>query len=266
MKKLGAFLLPIIMLLGFTVMGSKMLNGSVNPLTLGVIAILAVIMLFSFRSKSGPSKSAETVIAEVLDDYCRDAFSGNDAMKEKFYAALNDYGKNMPKAALAKLEKLEPSCVEDQDIYAVSMIMAKIYFSLQKYYKAIHAYKRAMLKHKSASIACAIGDCYQRLGELPEARDSYEFAIDLDSKNIEAYSRLATAYVADWEYETALNYAEKVLELDQQNASALATAAICHGMLNDPVMRRHYTEQAVNNGYSEKKITDTIDILKKRSK
>lgn len=268
MKKLGAFLIPIVMVLGFSLLSTRMLNsdGGVNPLLFGVTAIILVVLMISFRSKSGNSKSAEAVMAEVLDDYAKDAFAGNEELQKKFYAALTDYGKNMPKSALAKLEKLEPACTEDKDVYAVSMMMAKIYFSLQKYFKAIHAYKRALLKHRTSPIACAIGDCYQRLGELGEARDSYEFAIDLDPKNIEAYSRLATAYVADWEYETALSYAEKVLELDEKNASALATTAICHGLLDDPVMCKHYTRLAVENGYSEKKINETIDALKKKSK
>ena len=41
---------------------------------------------------------------------------------------------------------------------------------------------------------------------------------------------------------------------------------LCHGLLEDPVLCRYYTEQAVENGYSKTKIEDTIATLKKRVK
>jgi cytochrome c553 len=76
-------------------------------------------------------------------------------------------------------------------------------------------------------------------------------------------SALATAWVADGQYNDALDYAEEVLKLDETNASALATCAICHGLLNHPHRSAEYTEKAVAAGYSEKKIEDTIKALKK---
>ena len=111
-----------------------------------------------------------------------------------------------------------------------------------------------------------LGSCHQRLGNLDKARDSYEFALDLDEDNLEALSRIATTYVADHEWETALEYANRVIDKDESNSSALATAAICYGLLDNPVMTKYYTEQAVENGYNRKKIEETIATLKKRSK
>lgn len=267
MKKLGAFLIPIVMVLGFSLLSAQMFSsGSVNPLFLGAIAVVLLIMMISFRSKSAPAKSAEAVAQELLDDFSKDAFADNEELKKTFYSALDNYGKNMPKAALSKLEKLEPQCSGDKEVYAVSLLKAKVLCTLQKYPNAIRAYNKAVVLNPTCAVASAMGDCYQRLGKLEKARDSYEFAIELDPKNTDALSRLATTYVADWDYEKALDCAMQVLELDEKASSALATAAICYGMLNDPVMSKQYTRLAVENGYSEKKITDTIDALKKRSK
>lgn len=102
---------------------------------------------------------------------------------------------------------------------------------------------------------------FMRLSNLGKARDSYEFALVLD-----ALSRIATTYVADHDWHTALEYANQVIDKDENNASALATATICHGLLNNDVMLKHYTEQAVENGYDRKKIKETISTLRKRSK
>ena len=81
---------------------------------------------------------------------------------------------------------------------------------------------------------------------------------------MEARAILATTYVADGDYYTALEQAQMVLEKNDKHASALATAAISCGLTGDPVMCKHYTTQAVENGYSKKKIEDTIAALKKR--
>ena len=62
------------------------------------------------------------------------------------------------------------------------------------------------------------------------------------------------------------NASTMVLDKDEHHASALATAAICHSLLDDPVMSKYYTDLAVEHGYSRKKIEDTVSTLKKRVK
>lgn len=267
MKKIGAFLIPIVMFLLLTTLGSRLLaNGKLDMTAIGILAIVFVILLLFSKGKSNPAKSTESVAAELLDDYAADAFAGDEALKAKFHAALSDYGKNMPKAALAKLEKLEPLCTGQKEKYAVALATAKTSFQLQKFPRAIREYNKAVVIHPTCSVASTIGDCYQRLGELKKAQDSYEFAIELDPQNPDPCSRLATTYVADWDYTTALHYASHALTLDENYSSALATSAICYSMLNDPLMAKHYTDRAIASGYSEKKITETVSALKKRSK
>lgn len=267
MKKLVAFLIPIVMFLLMTLLGNRLVaGGKLGPSSIGILAIFFIVLLLVFKRKNNSTKSTEAVAAEFLDDYATDAFAGDEALKAKFYAALTDFGKNMPKSALNKLEKLEPLCTEKKDKYALALALAKTNFQLQKFPRAIREYNKAVVIHPTCAVASTIGDCYQRLGELKKAQDSYEFAIDLDPKNPDPCSRLATTYVADWDYETALDYAEHALTLDENYASALATAAICHGMLGNDLLRKSYTDKAVANGYSEKKITGTIEALKSRSK
>lgn len=170
----------------------------------------------------------------------------------------------MPKAALAKLTKLAPLCTGEKEIYAVSMATGQVYMLLGKPLPAIREYTRALGLHPTAEGAMELGSCHQRLGNLDKARDSYEFAMDLDPDNLEARAKIATTYVADGDYNTALEQAQMVLAKDEKHASALATAAICCGLTGDPIMCRHYTTLAVDNGYSQKKIEDTISALKKR--
>ena len=95
---------------------------------------------------------------------------------------------------------------------------------------------------------------FMRLSNLGKARDSYEFALVLD-----ALSRIATTYVADHDWHTALEYANQVIDKDENNASALATAAICHCLLNNDVIpnrcekRLRPEENQGNHLHTEKK-------------
>ena len=79
-------------------------------------------------------------------------------------------------------------------------------------------------------------------------------------------SSLATAYVADGMFEDAITEARLALEKDENHASSLATCAICYGVLDDSLLYKHYTDKAVDNGYSADKISTTVTVLKKKYK
>ena len=203
------------------------------------------------------------MIEEALGEFARDAFTDDSKLSKDFQTAVTNFQGNMPKAALAKLDKLAPQCRSDAETYAVSIVTAMVCRKLDDYRRAIVEYNRAIVLHPTSDIAMNIGSCHQRRGELKKARDSYEFAMELDPKNVAAMSALATAWVADEKYDRALECAEMVLELEDTNASALATCAICHGLMNHPQRMADFTESAVRAGYSRKKIEETIDALKK---
>lgn len=264
MKKLVYFI-PVILILVFSLIGSRLFaSGSISPTMLVTIMVVLFAVILLVRPKTAAPKPVSDVENKIRGDFAKDAFSDNAQLNAKFQSAIKDYSGNMPKSALNKLTKLTSQCTSNEETYAVSVATAMCYLTLGKPKDAAREYTRALGLHPSSELAVSLGSCHQRLGQLKKARDSYEFALDLDEKNIEARSTLATTYVADGDYETALGHAMQVLEQDEKHASALATAAICHGLLNDPVMCKHYTKLAVDNGYNQKKIEDTISALKKR--
>ena len=264
MKKLS-FLFPILIFLLFMTLGNRVLaTGTVSPSTLVIIVAVGLGIMVFLKPKANGAKPASNIEQKARGEFAKDAFADDPKLGAIFQAAINDYNKNMPKAALAKLTKLAPLCTGEKEIYAVSRATAQIQIVLGKPLPAIREYTRALGLHPTAEGAIELGSCHQRLGNLDKARDSYEFALDLDPENLEARAIIATTYVADGDYETALEQAELVLDKDENHASALATAAICCGLTNDPVMSKHYAAKAVENGYSKKKIEETIAALKKR--
>ena len=266
MKFLMMFV-PVLLLLVFMQFTSGMLaSGSVNPLFLIGITVVTMLVLVLLRPKNKSAKPPSELEKKVRGDFAKDAFAEDAKLGAMFQAAIKDYSSNMPKAALSKLTKLAAQCTGDKEIYAVAMATAQCHLIIGKPLPAIREYTRALNIHPTAEVALELGSCHQRLGNLDKARDSYEYALDLDENNLEARSRIATTYVADHDFDTALEYANQIIDLDENHASALATAAICHGVLNDPVMCNYYTKQAIANGYSQKKIEETITTLKKRVK
>ncbi len=265
MKKIG-FIFPILFILIFSLITPRMFSGQINPMSMLLISGGLVAVMLLFRPKKAPTKTADAVAEEVLDDYCADAFADNAELARKFQAALRDLGGNMPKSAVSRLEKLAPLCTGKKEQYAVAMAAARAWKAQNNYNNAIREYNKALVLNPTGSLAYAIGEAHQRLGNLDKARDSYEFAAELDPGKPQYFSSLATVHVANGNYRAAINTAEDVLALEETNASALATMAISYGMLGDSVLQELYTRQAVNNGYSEEKIRDTVKALKKREK
>lgn len=264
MKKF-AYFIPVLLFLAFSVVGTRMFSaGSISPTTMLIAMAVMFGVMMLIRPKTAAPKPVSDVEQKVRGDFAKDAFADDAKLNAKFQAALKDYSSNCPKASINKLEKLAPLCRTEQETYAVSIATALCYTTLSKFREAIREYTRAVGLHPTSELAVSLGSCYQRLGQLEEAQDSYQFALDLDPANIEARSILATAYVADGDYETALEHAMLALQQNEKHASSLATAAICYGLQDDSLMQKQYTRLAVENGYSEKKINDTISALKKR--
>lgn len=266
MKKIGFMIIPVFVILFGTIMVPKMVAGTVSASTLVLISIGMITVLSLFRPKKGPTKSAQQVVDEVFDNYCQDAFAGSAELEKKFMAAVNDIGNNLPKASISKLQKLAPQCISDQQKYAVAKASALVYRLTQDWKNAIREYNKALILNPTDILAYNIGECNQRIGNLDKARDSYEFAMELNPENVRYPSSLATAYVGDGDYDTALDYAQDALAIDGTYPQALATMAICYGMKNDPVMYNHYTIKAAEAGYNQDKIENTVKELKKRER
>ena len=265
--KILAMIVPVLVLLVFMRLTTSLLaSGSVNPLVMIGGAALGMVAILAMKPKNKGGKSASDLEKKARGEFALDAFADDPKLESLFLAAIKDYNSNMPKAALAKLTKLAPQCTGEKEIYAVSMATAQCHLVLGKPLLSIREYTRALSIHPTAEVAMELGSCHQRLGNLEKARDTYEFAQDLDENNLEARSRIATTYVADHDFRTALDHANMVLDKDENHASALATAAICHSLLDDPVMSKYYTDLAVENGYNRKKIDETVFTLKKRVK
>lgn len=267
MKNPGIFLVPILIIGIFMLISNKLMaSGAVNPTTMIIVAVVAFVLMLAIRPKKPASKANPDAAMTLLGDFAKDAFKDDQKLSNQFSSAVSDYVNGMPKAATSKLEKLQSLCKTDADTYAVSVALGLTKASTGDFEAAIKLYNKAVVLHPTTELAMTLGAAQQRIGELEQARDSYDFALDLDPNNIEALSAKATAYVGDGMFEEAITEARLALEMDENHASALATCAICYGVLDDNLLCKHYTDKAVDNGYKADKISATIPALKKKFK
>lgn len=265
MKK--SFILPILLIVLFGLFGSKLMGSfASNPIMLLLLPVIGFGMLmFTKPKKQGTAASADDALF-LLGDFAKDAFTHDEKLQKQFSSAVANYIDGKPMAAANKLEKLRPLCKTDADTYSVCLLLGMIRASKGEYEIAIDLFNKSVILNPTTELAMEIGSAQQRIGELEKARDSYQFALDLDSGNIDARSALATAYVADGMFEEAIDEALLALEINENHASPLATCAICYGVLDDPLLCKHYTDKAVNNGYNADKISSTITALKRNFK
>ena len=265
MKKNGIFLVPILVIGVFMLISNRLMSsGAMNPSTMVIIGAVAFVLMMLIRPKKPAGKVSADSTLSLLGDYGKEAFSYDDDLNAVFQTAISDFLNSMPKAATKKLEKLQDFCKTDADTYAVSVALGMIKCYDEDHAAAIKLFNRAVVIHPTAELADAIGSAHQRIGELEEAIDSYEFALDLDPEKIDIRAKVATAYVGNGEFLTAIDHAQQVLDIQEDHASALATIAICHGCLDNTSLYEGYTAKAVEAGYSEQKITTTVTALKKK--
>lgn len=264
MKKIGFLIIPILVILSSSLLVPELLASGTNASTLIMISVGMIAVMFLLRPKKGPSKSAQQVLDDVMDEFSQDAFSGNEALEQKFLSAVKDIGNNLPKSAVSKLQKMAPLCTTDQQKYTVAKASAVVYRLTQDWKNAIREYNKAIILHPTDYLAYNIGECNQRLGNLDKARDSYEFAIELNPNNAQYPSSLGTICVAEGDYDAAIDYAQAALSIDDRFSQALATMSICYGLLNNAQLHKHYLDLAIGAGYKHEKIESTITALKKR--
>lgn len=267
MKKSGLFILPLLIFAVVSVFGNRLFAaGGMSPAVLVALCAGSMLLMAAIRPKSNAGKASVDAGLTILDDFAKDAFHYDDKLSSKYQSAVADYLNAMPKSAISKLEKLQNVCKTDADTYAVSVALGLAKTTQGDFESAIKLYNKAIVLHPTTELAMAIGAAQQRIGELEQARDSYDFALELDPNNIEAFSAKATAYVGDGMFEEAITEARLALEMDENHASALATCAICYGVLDDNLLCKSYTDKAVAAGYKADKISATIPALKKKFK
>ena len=96
------------------------------------------------------------------------------------------------------------------------------YFKAGDYNYVIQNSKKLLLKYPFSSVLQnLLGNSYQQIGDLENAKKSFKLAIKLDSNNIAAINNLANVYKFEKEYEKSKKLYERALDKKKDYLNAL---------------------------------------------
>lgn len=225
----------------------------------GIIILGAILSLFKKRKAVIPNKKA--LYQKAYEEFIHSAFYDEPKLETKFYNAVHNYNQGKPSAALGMLEKLRKECQRTDDLYAVTVFTAFCLDDMQLYDQAIVQYDAAILIRRNSTLYSNKGLCLQRLGKYAVAEECYQNAIQCDPKNEYAYNNLSALYFREDDYESALEMAEKAIEINPKLRQALTTAAICSALMGFEEEYEQYYRRAVVNGADGNIIKNAIKNL-----
>lgn len=225
------------------------------------LLIIAAAVLGMVKPTRRTVSNKKVAYQKAYAEYIQGAFADDVKLEKTFYNAIHLYNCNKPAAALAKLEKLRKECHRTADIRAVTVFMALCSDDMGLWEQSIKHYEAAVAIQPNSSMYSNMGLCYQRLGNTAQAVEQYHRAISIDPKNEFAYNNLSATYFRQAEYEKALEYAQRAIEVNNNMPQALSTAAICCGLLGDEEGYQKYYRLAVANGYDGRRIKATLQRM-----
>lgn len=232
-----------------------------RDLTRAAIIILGAVGTMFKKPRQRPVANKKALYQKAYPEFIQEPFADDPKLEKRFYDAIHDYNRNNPSAAVAKLEKLRKECRNTAELRAVTVFTALSMDDMGRYPEALNLYDAARKIRDCSTLASNMGLCSYRLGNLRQAQDYYEEAIQLDKNNAYAYNNLSTLFFSVGDYESALYAARDALECNAKLPQALSTAAICCKLLAYDDEYETYYRRAVAAGYDGEKIKHVIKKL-----
>lgn len=225
--------------------------------------IIAAAVLGMVRKPKNRIIHKKTVYQKAYAQHIQGAFEDDSRLEKLFYNAIHDYNNNKLSSAITKLEKLRKECQRSADLRSVTVFLGLCCDDAGLIDQAIGHYESANAMRPNSSICSNLGLCYQRSGNSEAAEKCYLQAISLDPKNAIAFHNLSTMYFRQANYQSALEYAQKAIQLDANMPQALSCAAMCCALLDDKEGYESYYRRAVASGYDGRRITATVQRLQR---
>ncbi len=215
--------------------------------------------------REGKLDEAEKIYLEVIKDDPVNVVAMNFLGVLLIQKGNLDYSKKF----LEKAAELQPCAPIFENL-------GLAYYCSQEFDKALQYYKNAMGDEFNEDITLNIVKCYEALKQYDEAIKNLLILNQKDPENIEYIRKLAGAHSAKGEYTKALEYYNKSLAKDPNDAIGLNNAGLVYENLGDLKTARQYYEKSlkIKENYEafynlgvlarkEQKIDESIVYLKK---
>ena len=221
-----------------------------------IILLCVVAFLRTFQSKHKRSlEFYELQYSEILTG----AFQTQPFWKKKLLCAVRLYNENNYNKALDYLMDLKKRAETYNDHYAVNLFVGLCFTDMELYEHAAIVYQQLIDSGNANSrIFSNLGHVQMKSGLYKKALRNYEVALEYDRDNAYAYNNIAQAHFQMYEFEEAIEFALKALEVNPKLDQASTLLAITYTLLGDRENSEKYFHIAINSGRDPKEIQEAI--------
>ena len=154
-------------------------------------------------------------------------------------AQLDENGRGELQDPGVILHKMESTKYDEEYFKAVDLLREK------RYEEVIAIYKELILKEEPQHVKHAylgLASTYVLTGDLTQAIENYEAALQRDSTDVVTYQGLSCAYYSKGDYAKALDYDLIALQFDSLNGDTHYGLAVSYDMLGNKERAKHHAK------------------------
>lgn len=225
-----------------------------------IIACCVIGILRGNRSRGRASLSFyEQSYAKELGN----AFGSSKKERKQLLCAVRFYNENNFKKAAKMLISLKNACKYPDDYSAVGLFLALCFTDMHLYEEAINEYQQLLSQRlETGRIYNNLGNIYSRVGRKKDAMENYEKSVVLSPDNEFTYVNIANMHFEDKNFESAITYALKALDINSKQKQAANLLAIVYALQEDKENADKYFHVAKCSGSNPSELKDAIDFYK----
>lgn len=215
-------------------------------------AIISICKVITNQRASRPLSYYENFYKNELDG----AFSDNRDCKKELISAIRLYNENKYEKSLDILTNLEKECRTIAEKRAVGLFKALNYSDSGNDEDAKNEYQKLIDRYlENDTIYSNLGLIYKNHdGNFEKALECFEKAITLNEQNAASWNNAASVYFSRYEFDKAIEYAKKSLDIDGTMYPASSLLAAIYTAKNDKEHADIYFHQAISTGQDRKSL------------
>lgn len=223
-----------------------------------LLSVVAFIRTFQSHRRRG-LEFYELQYSEILDK----VFLTQPLWKKKLLCAIRLYNENNFEKALDYLMDLKKRAETSEDHYAINLFVGLCFTDMGLFEHAGKVYQQLIdMGAADSRIFSNLGHVQMKSGEYKKALRNYEIALEYDRKNEYAINNIAQAHFQMHEFDEAIEFALKALEVNPKMGQASSLLAITYTLLGDKENSEKYFHIAINSGRDPKELKEAIEYFR----
>lgn len=263
-RKIQIILYVLIILFGVGIYVYDIIVNHTNPSDNLVKFLLVIIAcVIGILRGSRTARTSLSVYEKSYEKELRSAFSYDEKKRRELLCAVRFYNEGKLEKAAKEFINLKSHCKRSDDYFAVGLFLALCFTDMYLYQEAIHEYRQIIARQlETSTIYNNLGHIHDKLGKKKEAIEYFEKSLELSSDNAYTYVNIANMYFAEKEFEPAVLYALKALEINSKLKQAANLLAITYSLQGDKENAEKYFHVAISAGSNPSELKNAINYYK----